>query len=164
MENTAESARQLARAATISAQAHEKDVDKSGEPYFLHPFRIAQALSPLHKVMTVAFLHDVVEDTDITIEDLSKEGFDLDILAATEAITRRDLGPGSYDGYLKVVQRNLFATMVKVKDIEDNLSVQRLSLLPIGKAHQLFTKYSGAKSFLWESYMKYSKDLYGRII
>lgn len=116
----------LARAIAIAAQAHQTQKDKSGEPYILHPIRV---MLRLHSEvdMTVAILHDVVEDTDWTIEQLRAEGFAEEVLQAVECLTHRK--NETYDKFLARIESNAIARRVKLADLEDNMDVRRLNAL-----------------------------------
>jgi (p)ppGpp synthase/HD superfamily hydrolase len=72
----------------------------------------------------VAALHDVVEDTKITVLDLARAGFDDAIVAAVDILTRRP--EVAYDDYLTMVAANPLARAVKIADLEDNMDVRRL--------------------------------------
>jgi len=73
---------------------------------------------------TIAMLHDVVEDTDWTQGGLEEAGYEMDVLYAVDALTRRD--DESYPEYITRVLMNRYATRVKLRDIEDNTSIDRM--------------------------------------
>ena len=78
----------LEKAIEISASAHSGQIDKGDQPYVLHPIRVMLSVaSPNERI--VAILHDVVEDTEWTLEALAEEGFDGEIIKAIEALTKR---------------------------------------------------------------------------
>ena len=79
----------LERAIQVAVSAHAGQVDKAGQPYILHPLRVMLHVSGLHERIS-AVLHDVVEDTDLTLEDLAGEGFPDDVIMALEALTKRE--------------------------------------------------------------------------
>ena len=107
------------KAKILATKAHEGQTRwDPNVPYITHPLAIAEKFSdPLHR--TVAVMHDVVEDTDITLEFL-KTQFPPDVVEAIDAITHRD-GEG-YDEYIMRVMKNSLARDVKIKDIEHNVS------------------------------------------
>src|SRR5918996_697233 len=74
---------------SIAAQAHKGQKDKAGAPYLLHPLRMMMRMTS-EAAMMAAVLHDVVEDTDWTIERLRAEGFSDEVLAAVDCLTHRD--------------------------------------------------------------------------
>jgi GTP diphosphokinase / guanosine-3',5'-bis(diphosphate) 3'-diphosphatase len=75
------------RAIAIAATAHAGQIDKAGQPYILHPLRIMLTLATNHDWMA-AVLHDVVEDTDVTLDQLVAEGFAPEVLNAVVALTK----------------------------------------------------------------------------
>lgn len=78
----------LERAIVVAARAHEGQYDKGGAAYILHPLRVMMRVStPEQRI--VAVLHDVLEDTQLTVADLAREGFPLKILAALLSLSRR---------------------------------------------------------------------------
>jgi len=74
----------LERAIAIAAAAHAGQVDKAGQPYILHPLRVMLRVATEHERIA-AVLHDVVEDTDVTLHTLAAEGFAPEVIAAVEA-------------------------------------------------------------------------------
>src|SRR5881394_2515636 len=113
----------LEKAISIAVEAHRGQKDKNGKPYILHP------ISVMGKVKTetekiVAILHDVVEDTDWTFDDLKKEGFSPEILQALDCVTKRDGEP--YEKFVKRSGSNPIARRVKLADLEDNMDVRRM--------------------------------------
>jgi (p)ppGpp synthase/HD superfamily hydrolase len=138
--------RLLAKAIRISATGHEKQFDKGGKAYILHPLRLMFAIPAENiKAQILAVLHDVVEDTDWTIEALRKEGFNDDILEALELLTH---DPNlSYAEYIRAIKENPLATIVKKADLTDNSDITRLK----GLREKDFTrldKYFHAFAFL----------------
>ena len=110
----------------IAATAHEHQVDKAGEAYILHPLRLmARAKTDDERI--VALLHDVVEDTDWTLESLAAEGFPPHIVDAIGCLTSRD--GEHYDEFISRVLTSPLAARVKLLDIEDNMDMTRLSML-----------------------------------
>lgn len=108
----------LNEAITLAVSAHADQTDKAGQPYILHVLRVMLAQqSP--EAMTVAALHDVVEDTEITLADLREAGWSQHVVDAVDAMTRRD-----GEDYFEFAQRaaaNELARPVKVADLKDNL-------------------------------------------
>jgi (p)ppGpp synthase/HD superfamily hydrolase len=116
----------LARAIAIAAQAHQSQKDKSGEPYILHPIRVMMRMRS-DVDMIVAILHDVVEDTEWTIEMLRAEGFSEEVLQAVSYLTHQE--NENYDEFLARIESNAIARRVKLADLEDNMDVRRLNAL-----------------------------------
>ena len=115
----ARSAMNLEHAIKLATDAHDGQVDKNGEPYILHPLRVMLAVStPDERIAAV--LHDVVEDTGVTCDDLYwVHGFKPEIVSAIRALTR-----AAGEDYLAFIQRakgNALARSVKIADIRDNL-------------------------------------------
>src|SRR5688572_7707392 len=122
----------------LARRAHEGQLDKSGRPYIAHPLRVMGHLRGEHERMT-AVLHDVVEDTDVTLDDLTALGCPAEVLAAVTAISKR---PGEAQAeYLARVMANPIALRVKRADIADNLSADRMSRLDASTRHRLQAKY-----------------------
>lgn len=114
----------LERAIEIAAKAHAGQLDKAGEPYILHPLRVMlTVVGGLHERMA-AVLHDVVEDTAVTIQQLEQEGFPPVVLEAVLALTKLD-GEGRLAAAARAV-RHPVARAVKIADVTDNMCVDRL--------------------------------------
>lgn len=113
----------LERAILIAAQAHLGQRDKAGAPYILHPLRMMMRMES-EAAMIAAALHDVVEDSDWTLEQLRGEGFSEKVLQAVDCLTRRD--SESYDEFIARVRANAIARQVKIADLEDNMNVKRI--------------------------------------
>ncbi len=113
----------LEKAILIAAQAHLGQRDKGGAPYILHPLRMMMRMES-EAAMIAAVLHDVVEDSDWTLEQLRGEGFSEEVLQAVDCLTRRD--DESYDEFVTRAQANPIARRVKIADLEDNMNVKRL--------------------------------------
>ena len=132
------------KAEIIARKAHAGQVDKAGEEYFNHPKRVADNFYEDDKVI-VALLHDVIEDTDITLDYLKKEGFSDAVLAALDAITKRE--GESYDQFIQRVKDNPIALKVKMADLRDNMNTLRLPVLT-EKDLQRIAKYHKAYKYL----------------
>ncbi|HEX8720186.1 MAG TPA: HD domain-containing protein [Pyrinomonadaceae bacterium] len=113
----------LEDAVSIAALAHRGQKDKAGAHYLLHPLRLMLRMNS-EAAMMAAVLHDVVEDTAWTIEQLREQGFPGEVLEAVECLTRR--GGESYEEFIGRVQKNQVAREVKVADLEDNMNIQRI--------------------------------------
>jgi GTP diphosphokinase / guanosine-3',5'-bis(diphosphate) 3'-diphosphatase len=114
----------LEQAIALAAQAHAGQIDKAGQPYILHPLRVMLSVTGLHERMA-AVLHDVVEDTAITLENLRDEGFPGEVIEAIEALTK---APG--ETRLAAAQRavvNPIARRVKLADVTDNMDLSRIA-------------------------------------
>lgn len=114
---------QLNRAILIAMEAHEGQLDThNGRPYIEHPFRVMNAEHTLQEKI-VGILHDVVEDTSWTLEQLAGEGFSSEIVEGVDAMSRRD--NESYDEYIIRLQDNPIAVRVKLNDLTDNMDIRR---------------------------------------
>lgn len=112
----------IARA--IAEKAHAGQVDKAGKPYINHPAHVAASVEG-DKAKAVAWLHDVVEDTDTTFEDLSASGIDDDVIEALRLLTHDKSVP--YMDYVAGVKSNDLARTVKLADLAHNSDLSRLS-------------------------------------
>ena len=133
MEPLAPHAPDIGQSIEIMRQAHEGQIDKSGRPYYLHPLRVAMRLMQCTAAERhAALLHDVVEDTAVTLQDLREMGYEEDVLALVDLLTRRKPQGESHNAYVeRIVQsRNPQALRVKLADLYDNLSPARSRSLP----------------------------------
>ena len=113
----------LDRAIELAKQHHEGQTDKAGKPYIEHPLRVMnQVESEEEKI--VAVLHDIVEDTDISLNDLRNEGFSEEVVSAVECLTKQD--GENYDSYIERISFNPLAVKIKLADLEDNRDLTRL--------------------------------------
>lgn len=135
------------KALKISFNAHKNQVDKSGMPYVFHPFHLAEQMDDEYSVC-VALLHDVIEDTDIMIEDLKAEGFPKEVINAIELMTHSDSVP--YLDYAKTIKNNSIARKVKLADLKHNSDLSRLDNID-DKALERVEKYKKAIEILQES-------------
>lgn len=134
----------LERALQIAVKAHAGVKDRSGVPYIFHPIRVMMRCRT-EDAKIVALLHDVVEDTDITFEDLAAEGFSEKILEALRLVTHFD--EDSYEAYVEKIADNPIAVEVKLADLEDNSDIRRLKTMH-QKSAERFAKYLHAYRFL----------------
>ncbi len=113
----------LERAIEIARKAHEGQFDKGGAPYIGHPLRVMERVGPEEAKMAAA-LHDVVEDSSVTLGDLRAEGFPESVVEAVEALTKR---PGeSYEDFILRAAANKTARTVKLADLLDNCDLSRI--------------------------------------
>jgi (p)ppGpp synthase/HD superfamily hydrolase len=113
----------LERAIEMAARAHADQVDKAGQPYILHPLRLMLAVRTPHERMA-AVLHDVVEDTPLTFEDLAREGFPPEVIEAVRALTKRE-GESRIAAAKRAV-KDPIARVVKLADVTDNMDLSRI--------------------------------------
>lgn len=113
------------QALKISFQAHQYQLDKSGMPYVYHPFHLAEQMDDEYSTC-VALLHDVVEDTNITLYDLEKI-FPKEITDAIDLMTHDDFIP--YMDYVRTIKLNPLAAKVKLADLKHNSDLTRLDTI-----------------------------------
>lgn len=121
--------------------AHEGQADKAGQPYIGHPARVAARVAGDEPAQAVAWLHDVVEDTAVTLSDLAGV-FPPVVLVAVDAITRR--AGESPDAYYARVAADPLARKVKLADLADNTDPERLARLDAPTRARLIEKYAHA--------------------
>lgn len=133
---------QLTHAISLAIKGHEGQFDRNQQPYIGHPFRVMAAGQTLEEKI-VGALHDLIEDTDITLLDLSKEGFSEEIIDAVHALSK--LEGEDYDHYIRRVMRNDLATRVKLHDLTDNMDLRRLQSLKdddVERMHKYLKAYN----------------------
>ena len=142
------------KAILVAFRAHEGQTDKAGMPYVLHPVHLAEQMET-EDTCVVALLHDVVEDSDTTFEDLEKEGFTDVQLEALRLLTRDESERGlseeekdrRYFEYVEKIKSNPIARAVKIADLKHNMDKSRLQTVT-EKDEKRYTKYSKALSAL----------------
>ncbi len=112
----------LEKAIAIAARAHAEQVGKGGEPFILHPLRMMLRCGTDVERMS-AVLHDLIEHSGWTLEQLRDEGFPVEVVDAVEALTRRP--DESYDDYVQRVGGRPLGRLIKVLDLEDNIQRTR---------------------------------------
>jgi (p)ppGpp synthase/HD superfamily hydrolase len=114
----------LERAIALAAQAHAGQQDKGGQPYILHPLRVMLRVSG-DAERIAAVLHDVVEDTDVSLAQLAAEGFSKDVVDAVEALTKRH-----GETRLEAAHRAAAHPVARVVKLADNAENSDLSRIP----------------------------------
>lgn len=132
------------KALKISFEAHKNQTDKSGMPYVYHPFHLAEQMDDENSVC-VALLHDVVEDTDLTLADLIQAGFPEEVTDALALMTHDDLTP--YMEYVERLSHNPIAAKVKLADLAHNSDLTRLDVVR-EKDRERVLKYHRAMELL----------------
>lgn len=136
---------QLILASTVASRAHATQKRKDGTPYIGHPMRVAMRVSDQGAyAMTIALLHDVVEDTETTLNDLKDYGFDIVVVGAVDHLTKRK--GEKYSDFVKRAKQHDLARIVKIADIQDNLEDQ--SALEPEEAEFLRKRYTKALEVL----------------
>ena len=132
------------KAMVLCYEAHKGQYDKSGVPYVFHPFHVAEQLEDEYDIC-VALMHDIVEDTQYTIEDIAAEGFPKEIVEAVSVLTKKD--KEDYQEYIKRVSTNDRSVRIKLKDLEHNSDLSRLPGTTDEDMKRL-DKYKKAKEYL----------------
>ena len=114
---------QSERAYEIAKKAHLGQVDKAGEDYIKHPEKVASFVKT-DEEKAVAYLHDVIEDTELTLEDLYEYDFSKEVIEAVDIITKKR--GEDYQSYLNSVKKNKLARAVKLADLRHNSDLTRL--------------------------------------
>ena len=127
----------------ISFNAHKDQRDKSGMPYVYHPFHLAEQMDDEYSTC-VALLHDFVEDTDTTLDDLANI-FPIEVTDAIALMTHDDSVP--YLDYVAKIKQNSIATKVKLADLKHNSDLSRLDKVD-DKAIERVEKYKKAIKIL----------------
>ena len=112
----------LERAIDIAVDAYAGQTDKAGETYIRHPLRVMQAMST-DRERVVALLHDIVEDSEYTLDEIEQE-FSAEVRDAVDALTKREGEP--YQEFVERAGEIPTARRVKIADIEDNMDLTRL--------------------------------------
>lgn len=125
-------------------RAHRDQVDKSGIPYVFHPIHLAEQM-PDEDTTIAALLHDVVEDTPMTLADLAGYGFSEAVLHAIELLTHPEGVP--YLDYVARIREDPIARTVKLADLAHNSDLTRLDTVD-EKALERAAKYAQARALL----------------
>jgi len=115
---------QLSTAINLAVEAHSGVYDKGGSPYILHPLHLMNQFLFDPELAAIAVLHDVVEDSEVTIDGLIELGFTNRVIDAVDLLTHRS--SDSYDEYINKICMNADAIKVKRKDLEHNSDITRL--------------------------------------
>ncbi len=137
----------IERALAIALTAHRGQVDKANAPYILHPLRLMVQMDTEDEQLT-ALLHDVVEDSDMTLEGLRSEGIPESVLAALALLTHQE--GESYEVYVSKIKDNPLARKVKLADLADNMRLERIPD-PTAKDLERLEKYRRAQAVLNEA-------------
>lgn len=133
------------KAMKIAYDAHHGQLDKGGLPYVFHPWHLAEQMDD--EISTIAaLLHDVVEDTDWTLEQLEAEGFPPESMEALRLLTHPEGQP--YMEYVAGLRHNSVAVKVKLADLRHNSDFTRLSAVTAGQRARLEQKYAPAFALL----------------
>ena len=127
-------------AMNLAYDMHEGVYDKAGLPYIFHPYHLAEQMGDDEYAIVVALLHDVVEDTDMTFEELEDYGYPEPVITALKLLTINETNKNDYLGsYIHNIKKNELAKKVKLADLQHNMDATRL-LPPVSKAEELWTE------------------------
>lgn len=134
------------QALRLCFDAHRDQVDKTGLPYVFHPFHLAEQMTTEYETV-VALLHDVMEDTAYTPEDLGSMGFPAPVLESLALLTHKEDVP--YMDYVAALKHDPVARAVKLADLRHNSDLTRLDTVDT-KALARVEKYAAALALLEE--------------
>lgn len=129
----------------IAYDAHNGVLDRSGAPYIFHPYEVASRMDDEISA-SVALLHDVVEDTDITFEDLREKGIPEEVIGPLKLLTHEKSVP--YMEYIEALSADPVATKVKLSDLQHNMDVTRYCRPMTDREANKQRQYAEAKEFL----------------
>ena len=124
----------LEDAIQLAVEAHRGQRDRHGHPYILHPLRVMFRLET-ETDRIVGVLHDVIEDTSYTEDDLRKMGYSEEILKALDSVTRRE--GEAYEEFVLRSKANSIGRRVKLADTEDKMDVRRMGQITPKEAERL---------------------------
>ena len=130
----------LKLAEEIATKAHDGQLDKAGVAYIYHPRTVASYCSSIYAKI-VGWLHDVIEDTHVTIDDLRERGFDEFLLEALDCVTKPKEGYNE-DIYYERIKKNALAKEVKLADLKHNSDMARI---PTGISEEEYKKWVARK-------------------
>ena len=133
----------LSTAIRIATEAHDGQYDRGGMPYILHPLKVMHYTKATdEEILCIAVLHDVVEDSDVTLNDLREACMSERVINAVRALTKL---PGqSYDEYREAVFANRDAMLVKLADLRHNTDIRRLKGITIKDRERMARYHSFA--------------------
>lgn len=138
------------KAMRIAYDAHLGQTDKCGQPYIFHPFHLAEQMKD-ETTVCIALLHDVVEDTSVTLTELAQE-FPSEIIEALRLLTRQD--GENYFEYIKALRSNAAARTVKLADLAHNSDLTRMTGCQCATSEKIVSlqkRYAKARQILLES-------------
>lgn len=135
----------LERAIAVALRVHAGQKDRYDNPYILHPLHVMLQMDT-ETEMAAAVLHDVVEDSDTTLQDLLDAGFPSDVVEAVGLVTH-DTENQSYEDYVRALQPHPVARKIKLADLDHNMDVRRLDRIRRDDCERL-EKYRNARAIL----------------
>ena len=135
------------KAMNLCFDAHKEQMDKGGIPYVFHPIHLAEQMSD--ELSTVcALLHDVIEDTNYTLSDISDMGFPISVTEVLALLTYDQSIP--YFDYVKKLATNPIAKQIKLADLKHNSDISRLDAINDNTVQRIY-KYKQAIKILMEN-------------
>ena len=133
----------------LAARNHRNQFDKAGKPYILHPLRVMfnLGLNASENERIAAILHDIVEDTPISLENLRELGYAEEVVEAVDHLTKNAQGEADYQKAIERVSQNRIAIKVKIADLTDNSDLSRIEN-PTEKDRARLEKYARALEYL----------------
>lgn len=122
------------KALNIMLKRHYGQKDKAGREYYFHPLRVSQHCLEI-KQKIVALLHDTIEDTGLTPDELREAGFGEDIVNGVLSVTRNE--GETYAHFIERANNDIYGSSVKISDLEDNMDITRLPDLKEKDWHRL---------------------------
>ncbi len=116
----------LEKAISLAVDGHRGKEDKAGSPYILHPLRVMFKMDTEDK-MVAAVMHDLIEDTETSLDDLREYGFSTGIIEAIDSVTRRD-GEG-YEEFIDRAGLHPMGADIKLADLQDNMDMSRIGFI-----------------------------------
>jgi guanosine-3',5'-bis(diphosphate) 3'-pyrophosphohydrolase len=138
----------LERCIALALEAHRGQVDRYRRPYILHPLHLMMQMETEAEMMT-AVLHDVVEDSDKTLADISALGVPPEVVTAVALLTH-DKENVPYGTYIRAIKPNPLARRVKLADLEHNMDLRRIERIEEKDLARL-QKYQQARTLLQEA-------------
>lgn len=136
----------LETAIQVAMKAHQGTTDKTGVPYILHPLRVMFSMATEEEMM-IAVLHDVVEDSAITLDDLRALGFSETVVQNIDHLSRRH--DETYQDFIRRIKPYPLAVRIKLADLRDNMDVRRLPTIHAEDFERL-QRYHWAWNYLTE--------------
>ena len=138
------------KALLLAFEAHNGQKDKAGLPYICHPLHVAEQMTDEDSAVT-ALLHDVAEDTEVSLADIAAAGFKPDVMHALALLTHDKAVP--YLDYVRALAPDPLARRVKMADIRHNMDDTRLGPLSEAARQRRLDKYAPALALLeqWEA-------------
>lgn len=134
----------LEKAIELAAKYHAAQTDKGGAPYILHPLAVMAQVDGI-TAKIVAVLHDIIEDTPLSAQDLRNEGFSQEIIEAILALSKQP-GETRRQAAERTV-KNPLARVVKIADITENMKIERITN-PSAEDYQRLAEYRQVLQFL----------------